>query len=151
MYKTNTNGENVSKEQQIHLWQQHRQQYRHESSINFSDIVEDQTIYDQTRSDVTFESADMSGRTTSAWGSEFGAHGDDINSDKLSVDDILQRSFINEIRNMSQQRAGTLSTSIYCNRAFEISTSKFPAQADNLSYVSADFRPAEEVNHYLYN
>ncbi|XP_031620090.1 uncharacterized protein LOC116338772 isoform X2 [Contarinia nasturtii] len=150
MYTTKTNEKNVSNEQhQLNLWQQHRQQYRRESSINFSDIVEDQTIYDQTNSDMTYASGDISDRASSAWGNEFGAQHHDLNSDKLSVDDILQKSFIHEIRNISQQRAGTLSTSIRSNMAFEFSASQFPPQSDNISCVSADFRPAEEMHDQL--
>lgn len=119
------------------------EKYRTTSSINFSDIVEDRTIYDQTRTEATFDPAqEISGRL-STWENDQSTMEPDINPDAVSVDDILCNSIVQEIRHLHQSRA---STSIRNSMPFGLSTSQFPLRSDDISCASADFRPAEEVN-----
>lgn len=113
--------------------------YRPQKSINFSDIVEDKTIYDQSRSD------EISSRL-STWGNDETMNGVDINPDTVSVDDILGNSIVNEVRHLSQSRQGTSrNTSVRSSLPYRFSTSHCPLRSDDLSCASSDFRPGEDV------
>lgn len=99
------------------------------TTINFSDIIEDQTIYDRTngRIDSTFSSNVMDQP--------------DINPDSVSVDDILKNSILHEIQDLSQSRHCT--PSVLMNESQlpynKYSVVKFPPP------YNESFRPAEEV------
>lgn len=131
MYRT-ASGKN---ENNTNLWEK----YRASTSINFSDIVEDKTIYDQSRSD------EISSRL-STWGNDETTNGVDINPDTVSVDDILGNSIVHEIRHLSQSRHDTSrNSSIRSSLPFRFSTSQCPLRSDELSCASSDFRPGEDV------
>lgn len=115
------------------------EQYRPTSSINFSDIVEDGTIY--SNHSLAIDTAEISGRV-STWGNDQSTIEPEIDPNAVSVDDILGNSIVQEIRHMSQSRQPTLSTSIR-NRH---SSSQFRLRSDDISCISAEFRPAEEVH-----
>ncbi|XP_055315088.1 uncharacterized protein LOC129575454 isoform X2 [Sitodiplosis mosellana] len=124
------------------------EKYRPTSSINFSDIVEDRTIYDQSRTEATFDPSQISGRL-STWGNDEATIGPDIDPDTVSVDDILGNSIVHEIRHMSQSRQGAHSTSIRNSLPFRFSTSQCPIRSDDLSCASDDFRPGAEFNEQM--
>lgn len=114
------------------------EQYRPVTTINFSDIIEEKTIYDRTDGHIetTFESTDMENHPN-------------IDPDAVSVDDILGNSIVHEIRHMSQSRHGKLSNSMrasipnrfYGSHLGDDDIGDFTS--DNLAKES--FRPAEEV------
>lgn len=119
------------------------EQFRPTSSINFSDIVEDGTIY--SNHSQTIDPVEISGRLTT-WENDQSTMEPEIDPNTVSVDDILGNSIVQEIRHMSQSRQPTLSTSIR-NRH---STSQFRLHSDDISCISADFRPADEVYTRIY-
>lgn len=102
------------------------------TAINFSDIIEDQTIYDRTngRIETTFNSSALDQPV--------------INADSMSVDDILRNSTVHEIRDLGQSRQRTTSASINESQQQQTyqkySSVKVPPAYDD------SFRPAEEVN-----
>lgn len=133
MYTTKSSAKNVAGESHLNVWEK----YRPANTINFSDIVEDRTIYDQTRTEATFDSLEISSRS-SAWDNEQPTNDRYIDPDAVTVDDILGQSTVHEIRHLSQtQRVGNT-----------LSTSRLPNNND-FSYASVDFRPAEEVKKRL--
>lgn len=101
------------------------------TAINFSDIIEDQTIYDRTngRIESTFNASAIDRPV--------------INPDSVSVDDILRNSTIHEIRDLSQSRQRTTSASI--NESQQL-YNKYSAVKEPLAYDES-FRPAEEVKN----
>lgn len=123
--------------------------YRPTSSINFSDIVEDKTIYDHSRTEATFDPAEISGRL-SAWSNDPATIEPDIDPNAVSVEDILGNSIVHEMRRLSQSRHAGLSTSIRSGLPSKFSTSQYSIRSDNISCASADFRPAEEVMNTTY-
>lgn len=100
------------------------------TTINFSDIIEDQTIYDRTngRIETTFNSSAVDRP--------------DINPDSVSVADILGNSMLNEIRDLNQSRQRTISASI---NGSQQPYNKYSAVSIPPAY-NESFRPAEEVN-----
>lgn len=108
-------------------WSNHRPPA---ATFNFSDIIEDQTIYDRTngRIESTFNSSAMDRPT--------------INPDSVSVDDILRNSTVHEIRDLSQRRQRTISASI---NESQQPYNKYSAVKEPPAYDES-FRPAEEVN-----
>lgn len=110
------------------MWQNYRPPA---TAINFSDIIEDQTIYDRTngRIESTFNSSAIDRPI--------------INPDSVSVDDILRNSTIHEIRDLSQSRQRTISASINESQQpyNKYSSVNVPPAYDD------SFRPAEEVNN----
>lgn len=139
MYATKSNANNGADEKHQHLWAM----YRPTTTINFSDIVEDGTIYDQTRTEMTFDSGEMSGH---AWQNGHATNQPEIDPDAVSVDDILGNSIVHEIRHLSQSKHGALGTSIRDSFSYKPSTSQFLVGSNNFSCVSDDFKPGEEVN-----
>lgn len=131
MYATKSSAKSGADEKHKHLWEM----YRPTNTINFSDIVEDRTIYDQTRSEMTFDSGEMNV-----------ANEAEIDPDSVSVDDILGNSIVHEIRHLSQSRQGAMSTSIRDSFSYKPSASQFNIGSNDFSCASVDFRPAEEVN-----
>lgn len=104
--------------------------YRPVNSINFSDIIEDETIYDrsQGRMDSSIESSKMIDQRN-------------IDPDALSVDDILGDSVVHEIRDLSrsQQRArGTSIGSHLPSRHTDFGIQNFS--------LKESFKPSEEVS-----
>lgn len=133
MQSSKHSAENGLNNKNRNIWEQ----YRPVTSINFSDIIEEKTIYDRTgQIETTFESTDM------------GNH-PDIDPDAVSVDDILGNSIVHEIRHMSQSRHGNLSTSIRASIPNRLYGSQLGVEdigsftSDKLANES--FRPAEEV------
>lgn len=84
------------------LWNRHRQN----ESINFSDVIEEQTFYESNQtSKSTFEPNEITGRSTSkAWQRKLPE--EEIDVDAVSVNDILGNSFVENIRHMSQSKHG---------------------------------------------
>lgn len=107
------------------------------TTINFSDIIEDQTIYDRTN-----------GRIESTFNSSVADHAV-INPDAVSVDDILGNSMLNEIRDLSHSRHRAVGASINESQQQQLynkfSATKFPPACNE------SFRPAEEVNCATYS
>lgn len=137
------------------------EKYRPNVGINFSDVIEDKTIYDTSQaSKSTFEPNEITGRSTSwvSTDSKYRAQSEiDVNA--LSVDDILGSSFVENIRHMSQnkhiQTNGSLSigiphkytstTSLACdNLNWNQSVASSNAQVSE-SMKSEQFRPFDEV------
>lgn len=133
MYTTKSSTNDVAGENHHNVWQQ----YRPTSTINFSDIVEDQTIYDRTRSEATFDTNEITGRS-SAWTNEQA-----IDTDALSVADILDYDLKHDL---SQAHRGSMSTSM--SNHFQ-HTSQFQF-GNEFSCESVEFRPAEEVSKFLF-
>lgn len=105
------------------------------TAINFSDIIDDQTIYDRTngRIEATFNSTIADQQI--------------INPDAVSVDDILGNSMLNEIRDLShnRHRIGASINDFEQKQSFnKYSTAKYPPA------YNESFRPAEEVNNTTY-
>lgn len=100
------------------------------TTINFSDIIEDQTIYDRTN-----------GRIESTFNSSIGADQPVIDPDSVSVADILGNSMLNEIRDLNQSRQRAISASI---NESQQPYNKFSAVKYPQPY-NESFRPAEEV------
>lgn len=100
------------------------------TTINFSDIIEDQTIYDRTN-----------GRIESTFNSS-AADQPEIDPDAVSVDDILRNSILHEIQDLSQSRHCTASALINDSQQIfnKYSAAKFP-----MAY-NESFRPAEVVS-----
>lgn len=83
------------------LWEK----YRPNTEINFSDIIEDKTIYESNQSTkTTFDPNEITGRST-LW-KNGNSNTDDIDVDAVSVKDILCNSFVETIRHMSQNKQG---------------------------------------------
>lgn len=117
MYSVKSNGRHSGGNKlTVNVWEQ----YRPQNTINFSDIVEDNTIYDRTANDTT-EGIEISGRS-SMWSNQ------GIDLDAVSVDEILSDSIVHEVRHMGQSRHGL--------NASAISTQ---------SMHEENFRPSEEV------
>lgn len=135
MHSSKYRTKNALSDSNRNVWEK----YRPASSINFSDFIEDNTIYDRTdgRIESTFESSVMADQP-------------DIDTDSMTVDEILGNSIVHEIRHLSQSRQGAMSTSIHANIPYRNSVAKFPdaeecgrATMENL--MKESFRPAEEV------
>lgn len=83
-------------ENHLHIWQK----YRPTKSINYSDIVEDKTIFDETRTDMTFDPNEMTGRSSSWSNNNCLEEPDfDADADRVSVNDIISTSIVDEIYN----------------------------------------------------
>lgn len=134
MYRTSA----ITKdENSANIWEK----YRPTTSINFSDIVDDKTIYDQSRTDEISS-------CLSTWGNDEAANGADINPDSVSVDDILGNSIVHEVRHLSQSRQGaSRNSSFRGSLPYRFSTSQCPLRSDELSCASSDFRPGEDVSN----
>lgn len=83
-------------ENHLHNWQKHRPT----TSINFSDFIEDKTIFDETRTDMTFDPNEMTGRSSS-WSNNNRLEMPDFDADAdaASVNDIISTSIVDEIYN----------------------------------------------------
>lgn len=138
MNSVKSTAKNAASENHLSVWQK----YRPKGDINFSDIIEEKTIYDNTRSNTTLNS-EISDRS-SVWSMDKCTIEPDFNPDAVTVDDILGNSIVHEIRNLSQNRQNA-------SVPYKHSTSSlFGSQ--NFSYIPSEsllkenFKPAEEVN-----
>lgn len=134
-------------------------QYRPNTAINFSDVIEDKTIYDTSQATKSsFDPNEITGRSTS-----YGAYGDSkyrtqssIDVDAVSVDDILGNSFVENIRHMSQNKHVNADSSLSVNIPRKYTTplscdkfnwnQSFPTNQEKMSEMSEQFRPSEEVS-----
>lgn len=146
MYTTKSGAKNTASENHLHIWQK----YRPTSSINFSDIVEDRTIYDETRTDVTFDPNEISGNSSTCSNNNNNQHKrtdePEFDADAVSVDDILGNSIVHEIRHLSQSRQGGM-----FNASLPIDKSMSRASGISFGCVASEsllkesFRSGEEV------
>lgn len=121
--------------------------------MNFSDLVEDETIHIPSKSSYrlrpSFEPSEMNGRSTSA------ASSMNINTDALSVDDILSTSIVPEVRDMIRHERSSLRMSMPSENGmndmpsakfFDWNRSMRPAVSYSDSLNSDCFQPAENVS-----
>lgn len=123
--------ENALSNNNRNVWEK----YRPAAPMNFSDYIEEKTIYDRTdgRIESTFDSIDTADQP-------------DMDPDSITVDEILGKSMVQEIRHMSQSRLGAMSTSIAASIPYRNSVAKFSGVGiDNSNLMMESFRPAEEV------
>lgn len=132
-------------------------QSRPKGPINFSNVNQENTIYDTSLAS-QLDPSEMTGRSTSFADSRSrGQSSVDVNA--MSVDDILGNSFVENIRHMSQNkhthapdtshsasipRKHVSDASAYCDK-FNWNQS-FPAGQEKMSEMSEQFRPSEEVS-----
>lgn len=138
---------NSASESYLSVWQK----YRPKGDINFSDIIDEKTIYDNTRTNTTFNS-EISNHS-SLWSIEKCMSEPDFDADAVTVDDILGNSIVHEIQQLSQNRVGGGTTSMRPSLAHKHSTSSLFGSKD-FSYVPSEsllkenFKPAEEVKSH---
>lgn len=127
--------------------------YERRPIMNFSDLVEDETIHIPSKSSYrlrpSFEPSEMNGRSTSA------ANSMNINTDDLSVDDILSTSIVPEVRDMIRHERSSLRMSMPSENGmndipsaqnFDWNRSMRPAVSYSDSLNSDCFQPAENVS-----
>lgn len=127
--------------------------YERRPIMNFSDLVEDETIHIQSKSSYrvrpSFESSEINGLSTSA------ANSVNINMDDLSVDDILSTSMVPEVRDMIRHERSSLRMSMPTENGmndlssakdFDWNRSVRPAVSYSDSLNSDCFQPAENVS-----
>lgn len=131
-------------------------QSRPKGPINFSNVNQENTIYDTSHGS-QFDPNEITGRSTSYADSKSSTH-NSIDVNAMSVDDILGNSFVENIRHMSQNKHTQADTSHsasiprkhvsnaseYCDK-FNWNQS-FPAGQEKMSEMSEQFRPSEEVS-----
>lgn len=146
MHTTKSSAKNATNQNPLHVWQN----YRPTASINFSDIVEDRTIYDDTRTDVTFDSNEITSRSSIGNNNKSTAE-PEFDADAVSVDDILGNSIVHEIRHLSQSRQSVASHNISVPLSHSMpknSGISFNAFTSD-SLLRESFRPAEEVHQSI--
>lgn len=140
------------------------EKYRVNNAINFSDVIEDRTIYETScpspllLSKNTFEPKEITGRSTSCLTNSGLHQPSDIDAADISVDKILGESFVEEIRNMSHIDGNSIrismpnrydglngmsSKDISCKRTPQ-KFSSFMAQSPSIANQE-DFLPSERV------
>lgn len=123
-------------ENHLHNWQK----YRPTKSINYSDIVEDKTIFDETNTDMTFDPNEMTGRS-SAWSNNVCLEEPDFDADAdaVSVNDIISTSIIDEIYN------GRIDQTISQSFVREVSTNHIEGVSESVSV--SDILSESSVRH----
>lgn len=127
--------------------------YERRPIMNFSDLVEDETIHIPSKSSnrvrPSFEPNELNGRSTSA------ANSVNINMDDFSVDDILSTSMVPEVRDMIRHEPSSLRMSMPSEngmndlssaKVFNWNRSMRPAVSYSDSLNSDCFQPAENVS-----